>query len=943
MLCYRLAVLAVVLSLCAVPSALAKVPPRVNVTQYPDAVVVYVHDLDLLRAAHSALTAEVRLAGVERTYRIDLAAPYQTPAIVIAKQGGAPCAQVSVTIRSGAVDLFRKDLPAGPVVKVTPRVPLTETKAFIEPGRHMGAAPEIVQPDLAALPSLALPEAERRVAMDSIAAKVESDINFPLISAKNNCAISRQTAHPDDPSRRSCYVPLKSQLYDPETGNPSGVRHYLAEVPLQSQWLEGTEDTVLRLGVNDIRLHTTTRRWPPDKPRAPMITGQGAGGLGQLVGGMAVNDDGNIYYSSSVPSSVVRFNVAKAEFEAPPINVFSEMNKFLPRKESMPAEYRGVGSRWDWYVYVATGGGRLFVMPVRYAHYRTLYANGVFSFPLEHWYDAEKFRAGMHFVAGSWPASQCALYDKWPVKGQAARKIAPGFYHESKFYLRNYSGSSGGPWCIELNADGSSKSVRVIKGDEYQSAWKKPRPKHAVAAGGLLNWWDYGALKTSRAQMSQALTGTRDAKAKGALTIYYDVIAAMRAAPEQHAEVLASLSGPSLAPCYMAVAIPDRPGHILGVGEYGYYLADLDVSAAGSGVVPKRYLQLDLGEAKTRLPVRVGLGPYGRLWWQDGDKRYLIMPGYTGIASLLYSVGGKPLDRHDSIALHLSSRSLDGAQPGGVKRVRYPQAGIDGRVYLTGTHTADRGGTAYSSGLMAFAPGGPGEMLRLSRMNRGSHTYMLRTRVVYQPDGRKVQQFVLCGGSAVKGYILKMNGRDVPRNQEAKVFLYDCAEGGEPRDLLGFSAPVLNGKSGIAGQVFSRDRRYLLTLQHGCLVTFDLAAWRYVDGRKLDAGVWEFSRPDYCFNVAPDDRIFICASTRDAAGATFCEVEVSAAGEISLRPHLTITATDAKALRPLRGGVIVFVPDPKGDGSYDLCLGPGPRTGGTRVWVVPDFLPSRTP
>lgn len=940
---WRLAASLIIVCPMASLSFAAPITPRVTATEFPDAVVVYVHDLDLLRAAQPTLTAEVRLAGVDLTYRADLAASYQTPAIFIRKARPQPCGKIAVVIRSGDKEVFREDLATGPVVKATPRIPMTDVKAFIEPGRGMGEAPTILQPDLAKLPLLSLSDAKWSFGINAIAARVESEVNFPLVSANNNCAITRQTAHPEDPTRRSCYVPFKSQIYDAETGNAGRVVHYLVEVPLNPEWLNGTEDSNITLDVEQIRVHTNRRRWPPDNPHGQFITGQGPGGLGQMVGSVAVDAEGNVYYSASIPSHVVRFNVAKAEFEPPPIDIMAAMNEYLPKKEDMPEAMRGKGARWDTYGYVAIGGGRLFFSPVRYASYGSVYCNGVFSFPLEHWYEADQFRAGLRFVAGSWPGSPAALYDEWPTAGAAAFKVAPGVYHDSKYWMTSYANARGGPWCVELNEDGSPKGLRMVTHADINDARQATQPKLRERALGCIHWSDYGTLTTTRAQLSQTLTGRHDATAKGSLTLYYDAIAAMRLAPERYADILDNLKGPSLAPCYMAIGIPDKPGHVLGVGEYGYYLGDFDLTTAPTGVVTKRYLQLDHGQVKHELPVKVGLGPYGHLWWRDGDKQTLIMCGYTGIASMLYSVRGQPLKRHDSILLHPALRSLDGAKAGGMKWNRYPAAGLDRRIYLTGTHSADRGGGPYCTGLQTFSPANPTELLTLSHMSRGSNTYLLRTRLLIESDGRKRQQFLLAGGRSVKAYILMMDGKDLPGNPDAKHFLYECPEGEEPTDVVGFSAPVVKDTSGIVGQVFSRDRRYLVTLQHGSILTFDLANWHYVDGRKLDAEVWEFSRPDYCFVVAPDDRIFLCAQTKDAGQATFYELDISSAGAIAVKPHLTITASNAAALRPIKGAVLTFVADPKDDGSYDLCLGPWWRMPGTQLWVAPDFLPPRVP
>jgi hypothetical protein len=167
-------------------------------------------------------------------------------------------------------------------------------------------------------------------------------------------------------------------------------------------------------------------------------------------------------------------------------------------------------------------------------------------------------------------------------------------------------------------------------------------------------------------------------------------------------------------------------------------------------------------------------------------------------------------------------------------------------------------------------------------------------------------------------------------------------EGEDPADVLSFSLPVVDGKSGINGQVFSRDGRYLITSQQGRLLSFDMAEWRYVDGHRLDADIWEFTRPDYRFNVAPDGGIYICAQERNSTQATLYEVLVSEQGMISLRPHVTILAPSADKFRPLQGAVIAFVADPSGDGSYDLCIGPWSRMPNSRMHIIPDFVQAGT-
>ena len=915
--------------------------PTVTVEEYAELVVVYVHDLDRLQTAYSALSAEVRLAGIETTYRIDLVADYQTPAILIRKAKPAACGKVTLILRNGDNELLRRDYATKVALQVPAAVPLSGATAFIERGGVTGESPVIVQPDIAKLPSTELAEATRTVDMNAVAARVESDTNFPLVSSNNNCAISRQTAYPDDPQRRSCYIPLKSQIYDPSTGAPLRAAHYLAEVPLNPDWLGGTQDAVIHVDADEIRIHTPDKSWPPGSPTAQLLTGEGAAGLGQGAGCMTVDDDGNLYYCSEMAAEVVRFNVRKAEWEAPPIQFVEAINTLLPKREELPENFRKEGIRWDVHRHVIVGGGRLFIIPLRNAVYGKVYCNGVISFPLAHWDDAEKFRAGMRLVACSWPGTPVSLYDSWPKPREAARTIEPGVYHDSRYWLGGYSGSAGGPWGIELNADGAGVRTVAATAADVNQALRAISPPLLRNAPGFINWWDYGVLTMGRAELSQLLTGTRNTQATDTVQVYYDAIAAMRRAPERYSLILENLQGPSLAPSYMAVEVPQRPGHLLGVGEYGYQLADLDFTGVAKGVVTKRYLSFDNGAARSPLPVKIGLGPYGRLWRREDDRQFLLMTGYTGVAQMLYSVGNKPLERFDAELLRLHERSLDGSPAGGFKWYQFPVAGIDGRVFLTGNHQADRGGHPYANGLMAFSPERPLEAVRLAQMTRACSTRYLRTRLLYDPDGRKRQEFVLVGGMSLEAYIQLLNGVNLPQNRDAKLFFYECVEGEEPKALFGASLPVVAGKSGADCQVLSRDRRHLVTLQQGCILTFDLAAKRYVDGHRMDAEVWRFSKPDFKFTVAPDDRIFLCVQPQDAARATFYEVDVSARGAVALKPYLTITGSTAEAVKSLNGTALAFVSDPQGDGSYDLCIAADWRAPSTTLHLIPDFLPPR--
>jgi len=926
-----------------------------RVTNYPECVVVYVNDLDLLRGRAGILRAEIRFAGIETKYEIEMGAEYQPPAIIIEKKPGAQYSSVSLTVRDGNKVLFsgRFDLPA----VVTPKRSLAPTpqKAFIEPGRFMGEKPEIALPDVAALPAIELKPAARRVQVEDVTARVICDMNYPLISAKNNCAISRQTDHPDDPSRRSIYVPLKSQLYDKTTGRPTKVVHYLAEAPLRPEWLEGKDDVAISMKPTEIKIHSS------DKTvglRKTALLGQGASGLGQVTGALTTDADGNVYFSQ-VPSVVVRFNIAKQEYECPPVNILVHFADRLPKSKDLPDSIKAAGKAhvsWQKYRMIAAGGDRLFVVPTISAAYvrkdrSSVVFSGIFSMPLDDWDNAEKFKEGLRLHVGSGPTFEHTLYDAWPDPADRGRKIGRVFFADGSLYLTSYPGAHGGPWRLKLNEDGSTGNFGVTDAKELSRA-RRVRGKGSLCtnASGRIGWWNYGVLTTTRKKLKRVLTGRDDPKLAGAVTVYYDAIGAMRLNPKRHAQVLDSLGGPSLAPSYMAVDIPDRPGHVIGVGEYGYYLADLDLSTAEKGVVKKTYLKLDLGGSPLTLPLRVGLGPYAHVWKRQGKERYLYMGGYTGLTRLHYSTDGKPLPafRMEPLSGRLPAKVLDQAEGGGIKRYRYLVPGIDDRIFLTGTHTAARAGTAFSGGLMSFNTTKLDSLEKLSYMSRAYGTYHTRARVVHGADGKPVQQFAIGGGGVNKGYVFKMKKDAVPQNQDPKIFLFDCPQGGEPRDLFGFSLPLIDGKGAYAAQAFSRNRRFLVIMLGSRLLSFDMHTWSFTDGKLLtlgdkDAEIWRFSKPNHRFIRTPDDRLMLYAPTNaEKTTATFFEVVVSDAGAISLDPYMTLAAKSAAALRRAASPVIAFVRSPgEDDGSRDLFMGLYWRTKGSDVRVIRDFIPPR--
>ena len=371
-----------------------------------------------------------------------------------------------------------------------------------------------------------------------------------------------------------------------------------------------------------------------------------------------------------------------------------------------------------------------------------------------------------------------------------------------------------------------------------------------------------------------------------------------------------------------------------------------------AGEVDKSYLELDSGDPSLELPVKVGLGPYGYQWCNiDGDD-WLYIGGYIGMTRFQYSSGGTPLERFamDPFDTRLSTVHLDGANAiagGAIKRYRYLQHGIDDLMFVTGTHTAARGGTAFSGGLMSFHTTQLDKRWKLSYMSRCYNTVRLRNRVVREADGSLLQEFCHTGWFN-SDYVHTIPAGHVPANRDPKVFCYDHPSGGTMRDRMGFGVAGLDGSFSLVDIAYSDDRRYLLILQQGGrFLTFDPQSERYVDGRQLSFGseisIAERNRPSHSLLRSPDDRLFIYAApAADAASATFIEIKVSAAGEISFLPHIEVQFPSAEDREETFDSALAYLPDyANGDGSYDLFLGQNYSNPNTDCRLIEDFIPPR--
>jgi hypothetical protein len=239
----------------------------VSAVQYPDAIVIRIDGFDVLRRHYPGLRLELRPVGTDGVPQArqshDLSASWEQPSVILQKEPGTTFNGLLVALRSEdtVILLHYIELEEGASV---PGVPLqADTFAAIEPGQFLGAvSPVIPLPDLGGLATANLigppPRTENA---ESISRKVRCPVNYPMIASFNCAALTRQTGDPGNVSKRSLYIALKSQLFDPQTAQPTSVAHYLCEVPLDAAWLAGTNDLEAVLTASDIKVHATTNQY----------------------------------------------------------------------------------------------------------------------------------------------------------------------------------------------------------------------------------------------------------------------------------------------------------------------------------------------------------------------------------------------------------------------------------------------------------------------------------------------------------------------------------------------------------------------------------------------------------------------------------------------------------------------------------------------------------
>ena len=561
------------------PIAEEVITEPVSVAQYDDAVVVYLHGFDVFGSRYPALELKYRMIladgtmGAEQT--LDLTNVWEKPSIILRKDGTEYAALV-VTASSGAEVIFRRLYSPNGTLDPQTQVATLAQNSAIELGQFLTEAPMIPLPDRTQFASLTVGTPGRAFDLDAGTLQVKSEINYPQVSSIQLCALSRQTDFPTDESKRSLYVPLKSQLFNQTTGLPAGVAHYLCEIPLDPHWLTGTDDLAISLAAGEIKVHRTDR-----KDGSTNILGGGGGGLGQGTGTMDVDADGNIYFSNSVPTDVVRFNVHTATFEVPPTDLLRLSNLYLPTDDEILGNGDTVkkNGRWQTYRMVASMNHS---EPKRMLYGRTisklvfsgtLYEwSALFTLPTDHWDDPVAFANEFRLLVGSWPSAQYSFYDTLPVTDGPLRRIQYFTSYGNTVYAKDYPNSIGGPWRVDITSDNMVDAFGTPEtwngADEYDDGDNKPRDvkPYNAAVGRKIHFQDYGLLTMERKNLSYCLTGTTDSSLTGLIEVSYDAIAHMLENESGFAVLLDNTGGPSLAPSYMSIPLPGQQGKLLGVG-----------------------------------------------------------------------------------------------------------------------------------------------------------------------------------------------------------------------------------------------------------------------------------------------------------------------------------------------------------------------------------------
>jgi len=869
-----------------------KLIDRVEIVNTPHSVSVVLKDFDRILREHPDLRAFLRFLDdrgrLIDTFHLDYSHAANTGCVVFVKRPGRTYARAVLDFAGADAEGQGGEKEIPEALRSGGRAALTDKTAYIEPGTAFNKTegePSILLPDYSKVSEWAIPEAPRAVDIDACRKRVVADFNYPI--AGQSAFVTYQTAAPDDPKRKSIYIPVNNDLYDSKTGLYESTFKYMIEIPIDPTWVAEPGDAVIQVPVDKLILHITTEEINVRRLDNQRITGNRKGLLGQTINSRVVDEDGNIYFAMAYRSPI-RFNVHKAKWEAPPVNVYDFHLKHKPKMEDLPyAKDEVVGIRTDFSNVIFGHNRRIWVSTCRNAIFGmgntpgTLCLASVISIPIDHWDDKEKFEAAMRFNAGSYPETEFALWPDYVKREDRRRKLNVMTAEGNRFcllaYHRNYF------WIMEVNDDGSTRNlvpVKTLNGKpieefEHSMRWvlrknealglelkvrlegeKKSRvaflptgeyeltdrvpegartkPYHYKSTGRLYNRARaYGRIECGKYNLTHYLGMPHVA---GSFTLLYDAVARLQS-PEYAKgpckEAVAKMGAASMGPEYYLTSPPDATSEALGNADYPkYYFSRYDCSSENDRA-QRSFLTEDLGDITVRLGLSAGMGPYCHRWFRDGNNDVLYYAGYTGIARLPYRLDGKLPDRHQVEKLFGGSGKhlcVDGAPDAYIKWFRDMWPGLGDKVFVTGTNITQRAGTAYSGGLMWFHRGMPNRLYKLSEMSRSFKTAVMTGRLKGVPGGSLSQDIFLKGNySVTDAETLPEEKR--PTDTAPRIFVYSDAGASGVHDLYGFATDLAGDEAVNARDIkVSRNGLYLvLYMSDGSLLTFDIEAGRFVD------------------------------------------------------------------------------------------------------------------
>ena len=449
---------------------------------------------------------------------------------------------------------------------------------------------------------------------------------------------------------------------------------------------------------------------------------------------------------------------------------------------------------------------------------------------------------------------------------------------------------------------------------------------------------------------------------QGIVKVNFDLAGKMKSVPEAQGALLASLTGgSSLGPAFLITPIPGEADRAIAVCEYtGYPLSVLDFANLKTAkTVRKNFLPANS-------PTQVGLGPYTSAWVTQAGAQWLYVTGYTGMARIRYSQGGKPVGaaiRSDTFVRRLSATEIDGHRRTSMKKIDGLIPIFGGRLMDCGYGISGRGGDPFSTGVELFDPQLLGEgdtqnapSQTAAYLSRCFALRTLRSRMVWNAaDGSRRQEIFAASGSVKRQFVNELGEQDkalAPANLDAKIFCYEVGEKGALRDLFGFSLPPSpDGRSIESHIVLSPCNRFLVILtQDGVLYTYEIATKRFVDGLVIEepdgrpVNLLEFHRPCEIIFTSPDGQIFfLTAHAGENSGtANFHRISVAPDGRLAVQPHVGINCDGKDGWKDFDRIVRCFMPDlTKADGSYDFVLGYSQSTVAPFVRVITDFIAPR--